>query len=291
MKIGIASLLQKTCPDEREAIRRYAQMGFEAMDYGAFMKAKPDNVYLQDGWEDYARALKETADQNNIIFSQAHAPMYAWSNTPEEVALRDELTRRAFRVCELLGAPYLVIHPRMNPDCINGENAERDLLKNIEWYRTLLPFAEKHGVKIALENMFGWDPKVNRICKTTFSDMEEMLYCIEALDSEQVVVCLDTGHCNVVRTSPAIAARKLGRHLKLLHVHDNYGTRDDHLAPCFGNIDWDAFLDALIEIGYDGVFSSEASSMSGALPPEAAEAGAALIYTITDALLKRHGMR
>lgn len=292
MKIGIGTdTMRGAYPDEMEAVRQYAAMGFEALDYSYYNHCKPDDVYLSEKWEDYARQLKQAADEAGIIFSQVHAP-YGRCHTKEQEALMEESTRRAFRVTELLGAPYLVVHPEMFPDCINGENAERDLAYNVEKYRRMIPLAEKHHVVIALENMFSWDPAVHRVCRTTFSTMEEILECLHRLnDEEHFAVCLDTGHCHLLRESPAIAAKKLGKHLKLLHVHDNWGIQDDHMAPYYGNINWDAFLDALEEIGYTGEFSSEASSMGELLPPKASATGAKLVYEITDAMLRKRGLR
>lgn len=292
MKIGIdTGTICNKVPDEREAIRRYADIGFDALDYGYCAHVGEDSVFLKEDWEEYADSLARTARECGILFSQAHAPMYSWRNTPEDIRRLDELTRRAFRVCEIIGAPYLVIHPRMKPDCINGENAQRDLMANVQWYRTLLPLAKKHHVKIALENMFGWDPLVSRNCRTTFSTCEEMLECIRLLDSEDVVVCLDTGHSHLVRQPLAQEARLLGKHLKLLHVHDNCGFNDEHLAPGYGSIPWPEFLSALRDIGYDGVFSAETFRMGTAVPAEASVQAIKLVYAILDSLLRENGLR
>lgn len=291
MRIGISSeCLMKKYHDERQAIRKYAELGITALDYSGFLHDGPDSVYLQDGWEDYARSLRETADECGIVFSQAHAPMLFYGDAPAVFQRKMEVTRRFFRVCEILGAPYLVIHPRMFPDGINGQKAEEYLSLNVEFYRSLLPLAEKHGVSIALENMFGWDPVVKRLCRTTFSTMEEILECARRLDSKWVVVCLDTGHANIHRESPAIAARKLGKYLKCLHVHDNWSVQDDHLVCGYGNIDWDEFLETLKEIGYDGEFSSEASCTATMLPNEVADTAVKLVADVSRALLTKHGI-
>ncbi|MGI5893014.1 MAG: sugar phosphate isomerase/epimerase family protein [Candidatus Merdivicinus sp.] len=291
MRIGISSeCLMKRYRDERQAIRRYAELGISALDYSGFLHDGPDSIYLQDGWEEYAASLRRTADECGIIFSQAHAPMLAYGDAPAVTQRKMEVMRRFFHVCEILGAPYLVIHPRMFPDGINGQKAEEYLSLNVEFYRSLLPLAEKHHVCIALENMFARDPVVNRLCRTTFSTMEEILECANRLNSEYVAVCLDTGHSNIHRESPALAARKLGKRLKCLHVHDNWADRDDHLVCGYGNIDWDEFLEALKEIGYEGAFSSEASCTATFLPPEVAETAVKLIADVSRALLQRHGI-
>ena len=56
---------------------------------------------------------------------------------------------------------------------------------------------------------------------------------------------------------PDTAVRKLGSRTKLLHVHDNYGGKDNHNGLCQGITDWKALALALKEVGYDGVFSLE----------------------------------
>ena len=291
MKIGVCSdCLMKKYPDERDAIRHYAALGVSALDYSGYNYDRPGNLYLQPGWEDYARSLKEAAEESGIIFSQVHAPMLSYMDTPEVFEAKMETTRRMFRLCEILESPYLVIHPRMFANGINGERAEEYLSLNVDFYREFLPLAEKHKVTIALENMFGWDPVVNRICRTTFSTMEEILECIRRLNSPWTAVCLDTGHVNILRESPALAARKLGKHLKLLHVHDNYAVNDDHQVCGYGNIDWDAFVEALKEIGYDGEFSSEATSACHLLPAASAETAVKLQADVMRDLLTRHGI-
>ena len=46
----------------------------------------------------------------------------------------------------------------------------------------------------------------------------------------------------------------------MLHLHDNYGTRDDHSMPYFGTIDWEEIMRALRDIGYEGTFNYEVAA-------------------------------
>ena len=80
---------------------------------------------------------------------------------------------------------------------------------------------------------------------------------IHMIDDENFKFCLDTGHASVAGLSPADAVRMAGSDLRALHVHDNDGKNDMHAVPCTGIIDWKAFITALRETGYDGVFSFE----------------------------------
>lgn len=291
MKIGITTYsLARKAEDELPAIKRFADAGFTALDYSLDIHDGADSLYLKDGWREYAEKLRAEADKYGLVFALVHAPLIYTSDNEENVARKIEITKRGFEVAKILGSPYMVVHPRMFTDGINGENAEKYLSFNVDFYNELLPYAEKANVKIALENMFGYDVKVRRLCRTTFSTMEEMLECKRRLNSDYITICLDTGHSNIHRESPALAAKKLGKNLECLHVHDNWGIDDNHLACGFGNIDWDSFVEALKEIGYNGVFSSEATSMGELVPDCAADAAMRLTAQISRELLERHGI-
>ena len=56
--------------------------------------------------------------------------------------------------------------------------------------------------------------------------------------------------------------RRLGSYIKTLHIHDNMGDKDSHLYPTKGIVNWIDFIDAIIEIGYNGVLSLETSPSS-----------------------------
>ncbi|MGA2728544.1 MAG: TIM barrel protein [Terracidiphilus sp.] len=64
---------------------------------------------------------------------------------------------------------------------------------------------------------------------------------------QNVSVCLDLGHAHIdPGTAEAIAT--LGSRIASVHVHDNHGTRDEHLWPGDGTIDWSAVAKALHEL-------------------------------------------
>jgi len=59
-----------------------------------------------------------------------------------------------------------------------------------------------------------------------------------------VGVCLDLGHAHItVGTAEAIAT--LGARIASVHVHDNHGTKDEHLWPGDGTIEWQSTVEAL----------------------------------------------
>ena len=75
---------------------------------------------------------------------------------------------------------------------------------------------------------------------------------------------MDTGHTNeIVRFgAPDVpeTIRILGKDIKVLHLHDNEGYYDSHLPPLIygkNNINWQETFNALVDIGYNGVYNYE----------------------------------
>ena len=60
--------------------------------------------------------------------------------------------------------------------------------------------------------------------------------------------CLDVGHANAMGTVPIIYwLDVLGPYLAAMHLHDNHGERDEHLAVGRGGIDYAGLFDYMVE--------------------------------------------
>jgi sugar phosphate isomerase/epimerase len=66
---------------------------------------------------------------------------------------------------------------------------------------------------------------------------EHLVTILDLGHLDNVGVCLDLGHANMTVGIPD-AVSVLGPRIVSLHVHDNHGTRDEHLWPGDGTIDW-----------------------------------------------------
>ena len=81
---------------------------------------------------------------------------------------------------------------------------------------------------------------------------------IGSISGSELGICLDTGHLNMAGGDCADFVRKAGKKLKALHITDSIGERDDHIFPHgAGTVNWEAFVSALYEVGYDGLFNFE----------------------------------
>ncbi|HCA47317.1 MAG TPA: hypothetical protein DEP45_08120 [Armatimonadetes bacterium] len=87
--------------------------------------------------------------------------------------------------------------------------------------------------------------------------IEELHTLIDGIGRSNVGICLDVGHAHVQGYEMAEAVRQCGERLIATHIQDNDGTRDGHLAPTRGTINWRVGIAALREIGYHGLFNLE----------------------------------
>ncbi len=156
---------------------------------------------------------------------------------------------RAIRGTRALGCENFVVHNIM-PYGEKDEDKDKVIDINHDFFGRLLRVAEENEVCICLENM----PFLNQC----LAKPEDMLSLVKSFDSPLMRMCLDTGHAVLFGISCADAVRKIGKeYLKALHVHDNDGTRDQHLFPGEGVIDWKDFFSALKEIDFEGCVSLE----------------------------------
>ncbi len=118
----------------------------------------------------------------------------------------------------------------------------------------LKAFAHPLGVRILLENL-----------QNEITTPEHLLEIVRVGHFDNVGICLDIGHAHL--TAPEKnegidhAFELLKPRIAELHLHDNHGTKDDHLWPASGNIDWTnvarhiatlpAQIPAVVEIAYD----------------------------------------
>ena len=82
-------------------------------------------------------------------------------------------------------------------------------------------------------------------------------------DVEGIGFCLDTGHANLTSSLKAFSSKL--PNIRHIHIHDNGGTRDDHLAAGRGILDWNGFIKQLGKNGFKGWIVAENYELSDAL--------------------------
>ncbi len=235
------------------AVRAIAEAGFDAVDYSFFGFREGENPFCREDFKEYFSNLKKVAEESGVFFNQAHAPFPAYKFGDD--AYNDEvsvLLKKSMEASGILGIKNIIIHPVACPKGVD------QFAFNIQLYNKLLEYAKAYGVKIALENMFGFDDKRGCLVENVCSNAEELARYRDALDKDWFTVCVDIGHCGLVGNDAAEMIRDLGSRIGALHIHDNGYKIDDHTLPYMGKLNWDEILKALADIEYQGDFTYEA---------------------------------
>ncbi len=141
---------------------------------------------------------------------------------------RMEFFLSCVRATAMVGVPTMILHLSAGdfppPMCELG----------LRRYARVCKEAERLGVNIAFENLR----------KTAY-----LRYIFEHIDSPAKKFCFDSGHENLYDGGDGVL-EEFAHALVAVHLHDNFGTHDDHVLPFAGTIDWDRLATRLRGIGF-----------------------------------------
>lgn len=261
MYISTATSVIRDRFGDKKALDMFKAAGFKMLDLSLFHMSKADSYFNSPDWEANAKDLRAYSDEQGITYNQAHLPFhFKWDDEGEWERFIGPVHYRALDICGIMGVKYVVVHPIHHMVYPGHEEEVYDY--NMRFFRTMIPYCEKYGYKICIENMWQREVKTKRICHDSCSRMEELIRYIDDLGgTEHFVACLDIGHVGLVGLEPQDCIRQLGhKYLHSLHVHDNDYVNDHHLLPGQGKIDWEEVCRALGEIDYDGELTYEAGN-------------------------------
>ncbi len=248
---------------DEKAVRIICESGFDGIDFSMFDLDEEDCILNGSGYKNHLYNIKNIAESYGVTFEQAHAPFPSAREGNEEYnAFMFDKLKKAIEIAGILDTKIIVVHPVQ----FSSEQKER----NLELYRSLEPFAAEHGVKIALENMWGTktvDGK-RKIVPNVCSVAAEFNDYFDSLNSSNFTTCLDLGHCGLVGDDAASMIRDMNSRLGCLHIHDNDFIHDSHTLPYTMNMDWDSILKALGEVDYKGNFTYEADYFMKRFPDD-----------------------
>jgi sugar phosphate isomerase/epimerase len=166
--------------------------------------------------------------QKNGLRITLHAPFMDLSPGSQDPAIRAITRQRFDQVLKLVPVfkPTTVV-------CHTGYDWKKYWPMRESWIENSLEIwswfgagVKDKGSQLILENVYEHDPG-------------DILVLIENLKNQNVGFCLDIGHQTVFsRTSLEKWIDSLGPYLRQLHLHDNRGERDDHLALGSGIINF-----------------------------------------------------
>lgn len=253
MKLGLSSLLFVRNTIE-EAIRINSELGAECVEIIYDVPHFPPNYDLRK-----LASIKELLESYGLGVS-VHGSF--WDLNPAshhrklwELSL--EQMRKSIDACRMLGGEITVVHFGKCPVPEALELLKGSKERYREFITQCLVYARDRGVTIGFENA-GRDPR------SYPSDVEELKFLL--YDLEGAKMTFDVGHAHLAArraggkaTGFVIAGqiKEMRKHIAHVHLHDNHGKTDDHLPPGDGEIDFRPIVDAIKDIGYNGLLIAE----------------------------------
>jgi sugar phosphate isomerase/epimerase len=184
---------------------------------------------------DFRAVAKEFRERSRTV--TLHGPFMDLSAGSPDPAVRRITRQRLDQLLELV--------PLFNPlsvVCHAGYDAKRYGYFKEAWSRHSLELwswtaqrVAENGGRLMLENVFEDGP-------------EDIRFLFEKLKNHGVGFCLDTGHtCAFGKSELAVWLNALGPRLGQVHLHDNFGNEDEHLAMGQGTIDFSILFKYLKE--------------------------------------------
>lgn len=239
--------------DPIDALRQSKAMGFECFE--PTIEARGP-LSLQTSQADATR-IRDEADRIGIALLTAASGL-AWQTSPTspDPKVRERAianAERSIEICGWLGVRSLLYLPGMVsavfvPDYPPQPYAEVDRLAK-EGVERLLPAAQRHGVTLAIENVW------NRYLLSPL-DMQAF---IDSFRSPLVASYFDVGNV-MLFGHPEDWIRTLGARIAAVHLKDfrvAVGNLDGFVDLLSGDVDFKSVMAAFRSIGYEGTFTAE----------------------------------
>lgn len=206
-----------------------------------------------------ARQLGEWLDDTRLTLSSLHAPTAMafdghWQGSlslaSTDAAARGaavQETCAAIDCAQNLRCDTVVVHLGLPAHL--ADSTDNDAAAARTSLDLLVPYAAERGVQVALE-----------VQTNQLSTADALVALIgDADDWPMAGICVDTGHARLLG-DPVDAIEAASGHVIATHLNDTRGTRDDHLVPYDGSIDWARTLLAFLKVGYAGPWTFEVAA-------------------------------
>ena len=250
-----------------DAVRLFKDTGFRCLDLSFYLMNTPGSPLLSDGWMREIEEIGIAAEEAGVTFVQAHSPCGYFFTEGEEYERFIRSTVRSVEACRMLGIENIVVHPVFADNYGSPHIGRKGYMDaNKRFFEEFFPVMDRTGVNILIENnaesIIGL-PKDDAPgqSESLFCFAEDMLEVIEDMGHPNIHACWDTGHAALRNMDQYGAIMTLGPHLRAVHIQDNFGRADEHIAPFQGVLNLDEIMCGLIDSGFKGYFTFESSHL------------------------------
>jgi sugar phosphate isomerase/epimerase len=209
-----------------------------------------ESCFIESFDEDYLKKLRDKLDEYGFDRVWAWGHPNGLEGGKNEGALKDMINHIEY--ARVIGADVMrVVGSSL---AYRFEPHAPQLEKLTKMFKEAVKFAEDAGIKMAVENHFDFDS-------------DEFLSLLQAVDSPNFGLTLDTGNFFRMLDEPVKAARKLGKYVFATHTKDLQVTPNTYTDEWFffscvpagsGYVNIKEIAHVLKEFGYDGMLAYEA---------------------------------
>ncbi len=215
-----------------------------------FCRSEGLGIELQSFWnptmsEGIADQIEYQINNLHGIASRAYHGPFGDLNCGSYDPLIREVSRQrmswGFQVANKLDAKHIIFHHGYVPHTSPMENW---VPRFVQFWKSFLE-EKPDDVYFHLENMLELAPDI-------------MIETLDTIADRRVSACLDIGHAHCNSTTYLLVwIEKLGNRIAYVHLHDNDGTADQHLAIEKGSIPFVEICEALNQYSPDAIWSLE----------------------------------
>ncbi len=202
----------------RGYLELFLELGLQP-EIGLF--AYPLDHYAPADFRRVARAFAQAGRRITL-----HAPfqdLLPGALDPAVLAASRRRLRQAFRYLPVFRPATVVCHLGYEARFYGGDTPKW-LARAVATFKDLAAYAAAHGVTVMLENVYETEPEL-------------LLELVNRVGAPNLRACLDVGHLSAFGGGEVDRwLHTLGPSVGQLHLHDNHGARDEHLALGAGTI-------------------------------------------------------
>jgi sugar phosphate isomerase/epimerase len=220
--------------DVYSAVRAIGDAGSEYVElWGELPHAYP-------GWAD-KKKLKDALSAYDMVVS-THAPFTDLNPASFDPHVRDAVRKNLEKFVEFsagLGSSMVTIHPGTVHSELLVPHAKPFAVEVI----SAMARAAGGRLSVNIENQMRGKSPYNHPLGSSSESLEELLS-----DVREARCTLDTGHAHASGLGPQKMAARLGGKLAEVHLSDNAGSSDDHLAPGEGTAPLKGFMHTIVKM-------------------------------------------
>jgi len=208
---------------------------------------------LDGDWMSYVTRIRRILEKNGTACG-LHGPFYDLAYHSQDPLIRDVAVKRlrqGLRIASELNAKYIVFHSTYNQFVAEPGYWKKWPETAIRGLRGVLEEAEKCGIPIVLENI--WDDRP-----------EPVKALLDIASSGYLKACIDVGHFNLFsKVSLKDWLAVLSGHIAHFHLHNNFGTTDDHNSLESGTFDFAHLFRLVDEYAIKATYTIEIQRIEG----------------------------